>query len=68
MTKNCDHAVIPKILGSDSQRRKFIDIEMNNNYVRYQLNTGSDLSIISENTRKKIARVNVFGGMGWSSY
>ena len=47
------NVVISKRRGGDSRRRKFIDIKTNNNNVRCQLDSGSDLSIISKNTCKK---------------
>ena len=50
--------VISKVLGSDLQRRKFIDIKMNNDNVPCQLETGSDLLIRSENTWKKMIYQN----------
>ena len=53
------NVVISKRLNGDSQRRNFIDIKMNNNYIRFQLYTENDLSIISESTWKKIGKLKL---------
>ena len=56
LSKECVNVVILKRWDSNLQRRKFINIKMNNNYIRCQLDTGSNLLIISENTWKNIGK------------
>ena len=51
------NVVISKRPGGDSQRI-FIDIKMNNNNLRCQLDAVSDFSIISENTWKNLVNRN----------
>ena len=61
MTKRYVNVVISKRHSGNSQTGQFIDINMNNNNnnnVRGQVNTRSDLSIISENTWKKLVNRN----------
>lgn len=55
-TKSFVKAVISRKNGGGHNGRKFADIKMNNKNIRFQIDTGSDLSIISEDSWKKIGK------------
>ena len=48
-----------KKLDGDLQRRKFVDIKRNGNYIHCQLDTASDITIIRENTCQKIGKLKL---------